>query len=103
MARFHVHPVEARPGSQACGRDEGVLEAVEVVVGDERVVGGQSVLGVEDGAVVRDDGPGRAIGLAVAPGVRELQDQHALMPVCASRGFARVADEAREGGQGAFV
>ncbi|OPZ24734.1 MAG: hypothetical protein BWZ02_02779 [Lentisphaerae bacterium ADurb.BinA184] len=78
MAGFDVDAVESGLRGQPRRRNEGLLQGVQVVIGDYGVVGGQSVERVEDGAAVGDERARKPGRLAVAPGVRELKDQQRL-------------------------
>ena len=94
MACLDVDAVEARLGGEPSGVDVGVLESVQVVVGNDGVVVRKAVRGVEDAATLSDDGLRYALGLAVPPRVRELHDHDRLVAGGINPSPLRLADDA---------
>jgi len=96
VATLYVHGVEADHGCELSGADKGVLEGVQLLVGDERIVRRQLVRGVEHFAVMADDRRGNAFGATVAAGVRQLKHADNLVPHRLSRGLPGGVEHVRE-------
>ena len=75
VAGLQVYPVEPSLLGQAGGLAHALHQAVEVVVGDDALLGDGAVL-FKEGVVVGDQRRGHALGLAVPPGVGGLHDNH---------------------------
>jgi len=103
MAGLHVHAVKAGFGRQPGSLDVHLLQAIEVLVGHQRVVGRQAVLRIEHRAVVGDDRLGDAGRLAVTARMRQLDDGDHLVAEFVAGGLARGGHEPGKGRGAALV
>ena len=74
----------------------GVLEAVQVVVRHQRIVGRQLVNRVQKLAVMGNDGRWHALRAAVAPRMGQLQDADGRIAILLQRSLARLFHQFRE-------
>ena len=80
MAGLDVHTVKTCFRRHPGCLNEALLQDVQIVVRDQRVVGRQTERGIQNRTVVSDDRPGLALGFGVASGVCELQNEQQVLP-----------------------
>ena len=86
MATLDVNAVNACVTRESGGLHINILQPVQIVVGDYRIVGRQLVQRVENRASVRNYRLRRAGRLAVAARMRQLHDHHHIAAVNLTRG-----------------
>ncbi len=96
MTALDVHAVEAGPRRQLGRLNVRFLQTVEVLVGYQRIVCRQIVLGIQNAAVMGDHRLRQPARLAVTTGVRQLDHQHDFVSERPPRGPSGLGHQPRK-------